>query len=807
MSKTIYLINHSHTDIGYTDVQEIITEYHVDYIRQAMEIISIELEKYDSCDYVWTCENYWQVDLFLNEAEPAEIAVFEEYIAAGYIDFGKNYLNMTELVDSKMYAKYLKEGDDYSKKFNRQLNSAMTADINGYSWSYSDSLLDNGVDNLFACVHGHHGIYPLFKNQLPFWWESPKGEKLLVWSGEHYHFGNELAISPLAQTSYQIKDEFVNDYTTDQFEIATKRIFRYIEDLTNRGYTYDFIPLMISGFISDNAGPNEDLLTFIHRWNESFGDQITLKMSGLNEFFNVLRKEDLSVLPTYTGDWNDWWADGVGSTPAATKIYKEAIRKYRLLQELTDGKTGELSDKEQINLTNAEKNLLMYAEHTWGYSSSVSEPWNTLVNELDYRKVAYATNGSQQITKVLNTEVVSKYGRSYPKANRQQKYKVINPYGESISSDSTLLIEYWENIEGRRITPELFPFIEVYDVDTNEVYPCQIDTTARAFEVVINIALAPKEIKTLSVRLTQEPKLKLNYTTFVQGAEGVLDIVFEGKPNDYFIETEHFTVELSNRTGIKDIILKSNNQSILKEDYDVPAFLGVYEKTEIRTSPYEERRRMGRNRKGKHADRSISKIRDVYVKERGEIFTTVVIEGQLEGTKMYAIYLKIYNALPKIEASIRIQKNNEWAPENLYVSLPFSIGEELFVKKSGNVMRPKVDQLPGTNTEFYLLDTGNMYIDETNKRGLGVCMHDTPLITLGDLENHPIELFRPSDKSNNENVYSWVMNNFWETNFKVDLSGFYEFKYTVFVSEDISNIQELDKKMDQTNQGIITIPI
>lgn len=807
MSKTIYLINHSHTDIGYTDVQEIITEYHVDYIRQAMEIISIELEKYDSCDYVWTCENYWQVDLFLNEAEPAEIAVFEEYIAAGYIDFGRNYLNMTELVDSKMYAKYLKEGDDYSKKFNRQLNSAMTADINGYSWSYSDSLLDNGVDNLFACVHGHHGIYPLFKNQLPFWWESPKGEKLLVWSGEHYHFGNELAISPLAQTSYQIKDEFVNDYTTDQFEIATKRIFRYIEDLTNRGYTYDFIPLMISGFISDNAGPNEDLLTFIHRWNESFGDQITLKMSGLNEFFNVLRKEDLSVLPTYTGDWNDWWADGVGSTPAATKIYKEAIRKYRLLQELTDGKTGELSDKEQINLTNAEKNLLMYAEHTWGYSSSVSEPWNTLVNELDYRKVAYATNGSQQITKVLNTEVVSKYGRSYPKANRQQKYKIINPYGESISSDSTLLIEYWENIEGRRITPELFPFIEVYDVDTNEVYPCQIDTTARAFEVVINIALAPKEIKTLSVRLTQEPKLKLNYTTFVQGAEGVLDIVFEGKPNDYFIETEHFTVELSNRTGIKDIILKSNNQSILKEDYDVPAFLGVYEKTEIRTSPYEERRRMGRNRKGKHADRSISKIRDVYVKERGEIFTTVVIEGQLEGTQMYAIYLKIYNALPKIEASIRIQKNNEWAPENLYVSLPFSIGEELFVKKAGNVMRPKVDQLPGTNTEFYLLDTGNMYLDETNKRGLGVCMHDTPLITLGDLENHPIELFRPSDKSNNENVYSWVMNNFWETNFKVDLSGFYEFKYTVFVSEDISNIQELDKKMDQTNQGIITIPI
>lgn len=807
MSKTIYLINHSHTDIGYTDVQEIITEYHIDYIRQAMEIISNEIKLHGSCNYVWTCENYWQVDLFNNEATTDEIEEFESYIASGYIDFGKNYLNMTELVDAKMYAKYLDEGNLYSKKFERKLDSAMTADINGYSWSYSDALLENGIDNLFACVHGHHGIYPLFKNQLPFWWESPKGEKLLVWSGEHYHFGNELAISPFAQTSYQIKDEFVNDYTTNQFEVATKRIFRYVDDLINRGYKYDFIPLMISGFISDNAGPNKDILGFIEHWNEVFGEKVTLKMSGLNEFFEVLRHEDLTSLPTYAGDWNDWWADGVGSTPAATKIYKEGIRKYRLFNELRDDQTENLLEKEKNDLKNAEKNLLMYAEHTWGYSSSVSEPWNTLVNELDYRKVAYATNGSQQINKILNKELVDTYGRSYPKANRIPKFKVINPYNETVKSNSVLLIEYWENIEGQRITPNLFPFIEVYDFETNHVYPCQIDTTARAFEVIINVTLNPKEVKTLSVRLTKEPKLKTNYTTFVQGAEGVLDIVFEGKPNDYFIETEYFNIELSNRQGIKDIVLKSNNQSILKENYEVSPFLGIYEKTAIRTDPYEERRRMGRNRKGKHVERHVSKIKDVYVKERGEIYTTVVIEGELEGAQMYAVYLKIYNGIPKIESTIRIQKNNEWAPENLYVSLPFSMGSELFVKKSGNIMRPKIDQLPGTNTEFYLLDTGNMYLDETNKIGLGICLHDTPLITMGNLENHPIELFVPSDKSNNENVYSWVMNNFWETNFKVDLSGFYEFKYTVFISENIDKITELDKKMDQINQGIITITV
>lgn len=36
---TVYVIHHSHTDIGYTDRQEKITQYHADYIRQVMDIL------------------------------------------------------------------------------------------------------------------------------------------------------------------------------------------------------------------------------------------------------------------------------------------------------------------------------------------------------------------------------------------------------------------------------------------------------------------------------------------------------------------------------------------------------------------------------------------------------------------------------------------------------------------------------------------------------------------------------------------------------------------------------------------------
>ena len=36
---------------------------------------------------------------------------------------------------------------------------------------------------------------------------------------------------------------------------------------------------------------------------------------------------------------------------------------------------------------------------------------------------------------------------------------------------------------------------------------------------------------------------------------------------------------------------------------------------------------------------------------------------------------------------------------------------------------------------------------------------------------------------NQRPVYSWVMNNIWETNFKMDLSGFCEYAYTLWLNE------------------------
>ena len=66
----MYLISHSHTDIGYTDRQEKIERYHVDFIKQAINIFqSIESGIHKEWEgFKWTCENYWKVENFINHA-------------------------------------------------------------------------------------------------------------------------------------------------------------------------------------------------------------------------------------------------------------------------------------------------------------------------------------------------------------------------------------------------------------------------------------------------------------------------------------------------------------------------------------------------------------------------------------------------------------------------------------------------------------------------------------------------------------------------------------------------------------------
>lgn len=138
---TLYLIHHSHTDIGYTDRQEKIERYHVDYIKSVIDILDAARNgsKKEWEGYKWTCENFWQVENFLENCDEEYKRKFTKYVK-GLIDISLTYINMTELVDNEILDQKFQKGREYAERNQLDLNSAMTANINGFSWGYAETL-------------------------------------------------------------------------------------------------------------------------------------------------------------------------------------------------------------------------------------------------------------------------------------------------------------------------------------------------------------------------------------------------------------------------------------------------------------------------------------------------------------------------------------------------------------------------------------------------------------------------------------------------------------------------------------------
>ncbi|WP_234456257.1 glycoside hydrolase family 38 C-terminal domain-containing protein [Listeria ivanovii] len=324
--------------------------------------------------------------------------------------------------------------------------------------------------------------------------------------------------------------------------------------------------------------------------------------------------------------------------------------------------------------------------------------------------------------------------------------------------------------------------IEVVDELTGEVLPSQVREIARAKEVEVVLELTALEEKILRIRLKKElQKEPYRYLA----VDKINDIMYDGwqeglRVNAHQVETKYYSMTFDETNGIVAMIDKRDGNSLLRDSLEHPPFVGIYERTATEPNAWEVRHTMGRNRKKINTDRHVSKLRNIQVCESGEVSATVVFTYDLEGTQMYEIHMKVYRDTPKIDITLRLHKDSIWDPENLYISFPFTTGEteELYFDKMGCLVRPGIDQLPGTNQEFYLVQEGAVYVGA--EKSVILALKDTPLLVLGELEHHLIELSgqRGAEK-NKEPLYVWAMNNFWETNFKVDLAGFYEFRYTL----------------------------
>lgn len=779
---TVYVIHHSHTDIGYTDTQEKMKAHHVGFIREVIALIKKEPR------FKWNCESYWCVQQFLKEATAEEREDFVRFVKSGNIALSGCYLNMTDLAGTRVWNEVMDACVKEREALGIEARYAMTADINGYSWGFSDILYNHGIRGLLSCIHTHHGYHPLFRKQVPFYWVTPEGNRLLVWNGEHYLFGNELGIAQASEFEYTLQDGLSWAGMTP-YDKACTRIKAFVDTALSEGYEYDFITASVSGNMTDNSPASLKILDFIDRYNAEH-DEIELVMATLDEFFK--RVEAIDDLPEYSGDWTDWWADGVGSTPSDVIQFRAAQRMYDVARKLdTDQSIG---GKEQYS--SALHDLMVYAEHTWGYSSSITEPYHPQVNNLDQWKRLYALKANEAATIALE-RIRRHHGETPISLHRELKFRAVNPHPFPITD---MLVQDLEHFYGHS-------HFDVIDEATGESVPFQISRYSRGPEMCIFLSLEANETKTYVLKELPHGDVRSAGLCAQYGIEGIHDLhhVLTKTPGEYAytdaVENEFFRIEFKRPYGITRIFDKKQSRELVKEgEY---AFRPIYEvtKRDFGEDYLYVRRNLGRNRKAIRTDRDFGELINVKLLENGTLYTRVELCYRLEGCEECSVILTVHKLMPRVTADLRLHKKSVWEPENLYLALPFAKeNDTVYLDKAAAILRPRIDQLPGSCIDFYAVQNGAAFVD--TKSSVILASLDAPLMTMGTLEAHPIKLMGEGCP-NNDSLYSWVMNNFWETNFHASLGGFYQFRYTLALSDETDPIT-IFKTAEAINEGALT---
>lgn len=770
--KTMYVVHHSHTDIGYTDLQEHVIDGQANYIRSALEI----MQDPDNKAFRWNCETYFCVEEFLKTASEAEKDQFFDLVREGRLGLSATYLNFTDLVDSEIYDERIAEMVSIFKEQDIETKTAMCADINGISMGQRDAYLHNGIEFLFTNVHCHHGMYPLYQNQNAFRWENAAGEKLLVWNGEHYNLGNALGIKPNRAANFMTTNYFgkQQDFSAP-LQIMHENIDGYLSMCEQNGYTYDFVVSGVSGVFSDNAPPETEILHMIEAFNENHSDTVRLQMVSLQELYAAVG-EKLQNSPVLHGDLNDWWANGVGSTPYVVKHYKDARHRYHLCKRMDKNSHDNYPELTRC----AQDNMLLYAEHTWGHSSTITRPYDTMVLNLDIRKNSYASKAHECTSRILN-RIAEKKGDILRYYSSNGKIRVCGTNSESCRQPVEFYIES--------------PILQRAKITASDgtVLPCQISAHPRGRRISFVDFFDAYEEKEYTYEELPPADTAVNSRHAFVGSERIRDIVNSYDPVTYLLpyefENDWFRLTYAPKQGVTSFVNKKTGKNMLPAN-EIPFFTPIYERTAVRGEMSEslcpneqERRIIGRNIRGKHAELFTGVLGEIVCHEQGEVFTTLELRYSLEGTIHCSVFLKLFAEIPKIDFRLELGKTISTDIESVFLPMTLDLAQKtLYLKKGAEAFRPGVDQIPGTCMEYYMSDDGLAYTYDSGS--VLVATKDTPLLYMGELRHHPILLCDKQPANNTRPIYSWLMNNTWETNFKMDLSGFCEYMYSLWLSDE-----------------------
>ena len=728
--ENVIIVYKTHFDIGYSEtVQQVLHDYRTSMCDKVLEAIDKNSTQPKDRQFVWTISGWPMKQILWEGQAPGRKQKIEQAIRDGNLAIHAFPFSMhTETSDPEDLVRGLNISSTLARQYGQPLSvSAKMSDVPGQSWI---------IPTLFthAGIKFYHMGGPVVNRELGlppvFWWEGPDGSRLL--------------------TLYN------NGYGSDPLPPA--------------GWPYKtWIYINMTG---DNQGPPDpETVKKDLEFYKSRG--INAKVGKMDDFAEMILKEDLSNLAVVRSDIGDPWIHGSMSMPEASKLAQNIRPSIGAMDQLSTLETiwGIYRPDLRKVTADAYAQSLLYSEHTWG-----------LANQ-HYLKVPYGKAWEELWNNGLPAQyrLMEESWKDHAAYIDRVRDLVIGPYRDAVASLADNV-----RIDGNRIVvynPLPWKRDGMIELDTRLIFGndyVSLKPADGGSAIAVSHEYPAIEDKAPMSRFVVKDIPAMGYRTYIASFEQVSGPALVADQKAGVIESPFFKAVLDSKQGrITSLIDKRTGRELV--DDNAPQGFGQYF--------YE---RFGYKQLSDWIDRSLypqyMAHRFAFVAydmpqdepyrsalpenltltlEKSAIDVKAVMTGTIPGpglAQKVSIALTLSGYQPVADIEVSWQKQPDSWPETAWICLPFKMDQPRFrLGRIGADADPVKDMITD-NANYHLWWVNNgvaVYHGETGA-GVGICSPDAPLVSLGEPGEYQFDKRYEPGKPY---VYLNLYNNHWRTNF------------------------------------------
>ncbi len=706
--KTIYLLHHSHVDIGYTQVQAEVQRIQWHNLEKALQYAEESSDRPAGDQFKWNVEVMWPLVTWMRQAAPAEKERMVRAIRQGRIELDALFANeLTGLCRPEELMQLVAPARRLADSIGVPLKTAMISDIPGYTWGLVPVLAQNGVKyfSIGTNTFDHIGHILPEMGDKPFWWQSPSGqEKVLCWI-----HGKGYSMFHGALENHNVENA-----------LREKQVFDYLKELHEKGYPYDIVALRYN-IGSDNGPPDPLLVEAVKRWNEKYCSP-RMVISTVGELFSDLERKYGDRLPVLRGDLTPYWSDGAYSSALETEMNRASAERIVQASVMYSMIPSLPYPAKEFN--RAWENILLYDEHTWGSWNSISEPDSPFTLSQWQTKRSFALRADRQTKDLLDRplQMISRLGNS-------RIITVVNTLSWKRSGIVSL----------GKIT------------GLND--PCVTDEEGK--EMICQVT----DGGDLLFRAEDIPPFGWKRFRIVEGSGKTEVSAGSGDDDRWKLENEQVSLTLDPVTGsIVSLRMKASGTELADTLYGqgLNGYVYIAGRKPLHPLLPTGVRFVGHT--------------------QGPLYRSVVLGSEAPGTAGLIREVRLWYD-GRVEIVNTLDKKKVYTPEAAYFTFPFRLPESrTLMDIAWGAYRPGKDQLPGSCKNYF---TVQRWVDVSDaEKGVTWFTPDAGMVELGRITTDANQTgWRKTVQQPGNYLISWVMNNYWGTNYKATQEGSTTFRY------------------------------